>query len=474
MKKNNKQDISIIIPAYNEEKNLPATIESINKALESIKAKYEIIVVDNNSTDKTSKLAENLGAKVVFQKERSIAKTRNAGAKVAIGKYLLFVDADTEIPANLVNKAYEEIIKEKVTLVSTIMTFKKYPSISSYGIWFYNLISKIIKRGIGPFIFVQKDAFQKVGGFNEEYYAFEEVEFFNKIKKNFGRSGFKVLFIPVKTSGRKFEKGKRDTNKFLLLLVAQFLGKDIGKDKKQLDFWYQESNVQQKNNRYKIALLFLIWFLFTSDNRFIIIDDPIRQWAYITTPIIFLLMVPVILDRKKDIKIFIEVVAITMIIEIIGSKTGIPFGKYDYSDIYGQIGILGVPIFIGIAWYIILTGISFITKNRWLTAIVIIFFDVLLEVFAVKSGLWTWDDSNFSLFGVPIINYITWGVIAFLLYPLVIKQKVNRIFATALITVLLGYISATMLIMGYQIGIIGYIYVLVLMAIGLRYSIKNL
>ena len=96
--------VSILIPAYNEEKNISKTIESVLK-LNYPKNKIEIIVVDNESSDSTIKLAKKYGAKthILFGKPPLVCQQRNLGAKRATGEYLLFLDHDMEISKGLLN-----------------------------------------------------------------------------------------------------------------------------------------------------------------------------------------------------------------------------------------------------------------------------------------------------------------------------------------------------------------------------------
>ncbi len=102
-------DYSIIVPAYNESKYLPATLDMIHQAMETIPLKGEIIVTDNNSTDDTADLAQKNGAKVIFEPVNQISRARNAGARAAVGKYLVFVDADTHISAELLTTALDNL-----------------------------------------------------------------------------------------------------------------------------------------------------------------------------------------------------------------------------------------------------------------------------------------------------------------------------------------------------------------------------
>src|SRR6266702_6002086 len=89
--------ISFIVPAYNEELELLSTIASIRVAASGVTQPYEIIVVDDASTDATAELAAQAGARVIPINRRQIAASRNAGARAAQGEYLFFVDADTRI-----------------------------------------------------------------------------------------------------------------------------------------------------------------------------------------------------------------------------------------------------------------------------------------------------------------------------------------------------------------------------------------
>src|SRR5262245_7900666 len=98
-------DYSVIIPAYNEEKFLPDTLTSIREAMAQMSLRSELIVVDNNSTDSTASVAAKGGARVVFEPHNQISVARNAGAREAQGQYLLFVDADTRISAELLQSA---------------------------------------------------------------------------------------------------------------------------------------------------------------------------------------------------------------------------------------------------------------------------------------------------------------------------------------------------------------------------------
>ncbi|PYJ28142.1 MAG: hypothetical protein DME90_08615 [Verrucomicrobia bacterium] len=97
--------ISLIVPAHNEEFELSSTLAAIHLAASSAAQQYEIVVVDDASTDATPEIAAQAGAKVVRINRRQIAAARNAGARAGLGEYLFFVDADTRISASHVTQA---------------------------------------------------------------------------------------------------------------------------------------------------------------------------------------------------------------------------------------------------------------------------------------------------------------------------------------------------------------------------------
>src|SRR5688572_3670388 len=97
--------LSFVVPAYNEEKWLAATLASIHAAANALGIDYEVVVANDASTDATASIAEAAGARVVSVENRQIAKTRNAGARAARGERLLFVDADTRVDEAVVGAA---------------------------------------------------------------------------------------------------------------------------------------------------------------------------------------------------------------------------------------------------------------------------------------------------------------------------------------------------------------------------------
>ena len=200
-------DYSIIIPAYNEEKYLPETLKSVEKAMSSVELSGEIIVVDNNSTDKTAEIAKSNGVSVVFEAHKQISKARNKGAESAKGKFLIFLDADTIMPEHLLERSLDNLINNNycgggVTFDFDIPQDKMCTIFKDFG----NYISVKYSLAAGAYICVLKECYDAVGGFSENVYASEEIWFSKKCKK-WGKRNHKVFKviddIKIVTSGRK-------------------------------------------------------------------------------------------------------------------------------------------------------------------------------------------------------------------------------------------------------------------------------
>lgn len=237
-------DYSIIIPAYNEEKLLPGTLEQIIESMSMVGAeKGEIIVVDNNSTDGTAKVAKAKNCKVVHEPFRQIAKARNTGASFARGKYLLFIDADTLIPGPTLIEALRTMQQDGVGGGGSILSFDKTHGRFWSGkvlpaLW--NFISKHFSLFAGSFVFCRADLFFKSKGFPETHFAGEEIIFNKRLKNTCREEGLKIAILqgfPVCSSARKLE-WHNDWS--ILTKVLPLVGLPwLLKSRKSCQFWYE-------------------------------------------------------------------------------------------------------------------------------------------------------------------------------------------------------------------------------------------
>ena len=178
---------SIVIPAFNEENYLGNTLDSLRSGMSEISdLKWEIIVVDNNSSDKTAEVATAKGARVVFEPINQISKARNTGAKLAKGEYLIFIDADTQVSPELLGLVLKKLKYYNCGGGGSTLVFDSNRNQIFFGSFlpkFWSLISIVLRLAAGSFIFCRKELFVESGGFSEKLFAGEELLFSQNLKK---------------------------------------------------------------------------------------------------------------------------------------------------------------------------------------------------------------------------------------------------------------------------------------------------
>lgn len=201
--------ISVVVPAYNEEKLLGESLRSIKAAAAAFTERdwaSELVVCDNNSTDETSRIARSEGALVVFEAQNQISRARNCGAAAASGDWLVFVDADSRPSRELFADLAEAIAGG--TCVGGGCTIKLdgdhfLANLVAEG---WNRLSRLRRWAAGSFVFCEAVAFQRLGGFSLELYASEEIEFSERLKRLARQTGKEVVILrhhPLATSARK-------------------------------------------------------------------------------------------------------------------------------------------------------------------------------------------------------------------------------------------------------------------------------
>ena len=201
--------ISVIIPAFNEEKLIGATLREIGGSMAGFTQcgfETEVIVCDNNSTDSTAAMARGTGAQVVFEPVNQIGRARNRGAAVAAGEWLLFVDADSRPTPELFAEVAAQIESGRCVAGGCTVRMDERHFWADLGTGLWNVISRTRKWVAGSFIFCEAAAFREVGGFNLELFASEELDLSKKLNKLARRQGKKVVILhrhPLLTSARK-------------------------------------------------------------------------------------------------------------------------------------------------------------------------------------------------------------------------------------------------------------------------------
>lgn len=201
--------ISIVVPAFNEEKLLGATLRSIQEASKSFTKlgwETELVVCNNNSTDRTAEIAQASGAKVIFEPVNQIARARNTGASAATGDWIIFVDADSHPTAELFADVAEQIRDGRCMAGGCVVRLDERHFLADRLTSVWNWVSRLRKWSAGSFIFCQADAFREVGGFSRDLFASEEIELSNRLKKLAKSRAQKIVILhkhPMLTSARK-------------------------------------------------------------------------------------------------------------------------------------------------------------------------------------------------------------------------------------------------------------------------------
>ena len=224
--------LSIIIPAHDEEALLGATIDALHTAARATGEDYEIVVVDDSSTDATADVARAHGARVIRADVHQIAGARNAGARASQGDMLVFVDADTIVQPEVLREAAAALRAGAVGGGAGAVFDKSAPRWAHVAIGLAAWILRTAGWAAGCFFFARREAFERVGGFDERYFASEEIHLSRALKR-LGR--FVILPHAVLTSARKAEVY---TMRHSLWLMLRMLWPGSLKRREGLEFWY--------------------------------------------------------------------------------------------------------------------------------------------------------------------------------------------------------------------------------------------
>ncbi len=211
-------DLSVIIPAYNEEKYIGKCIRSVKN--QNKKLDYEIIVSDSQSTDDTTNIARKAGVKVVLGPKKGPSFGRNLGAKKAKGKYLLFIDADATLDRNTFSALSDGIRDQKKAVFLAKLKQDKDGKTKNAAFKIFNIMNGfLIKHAskfavfTGSFICIRSDAFRNIGGFNNKFSLSEDRDLVIKAMKYGDLCILKDVYVRVSTRRAK----KYGWAKFLLL-----------------------------------------------------------------------------------------------------------------------------------------------------------------------------------------------------------------------------------------------------------------
>ena len=194
-----RDTISIIIPVLNEEDQIGHLLQYLLKHSSSIIT--EIMVVDGGSTDQSKAIIKGFEQVILIDSPKGRAKQMNTAATAAKGDILYFLHADTYPP-----KGFEQLILKETQLGNAAGCFRLKFSDPNHFIlkiapWFTKFKSALFRGGDAS-LFIRKEDFESLGGFNERYVIYEDVEFIHRISKRFT---FSIIDAFVHTSERKFK-----------------------------------------------------------------------------------------------------------------------------------------------------------------------------------------------------------------------------------------------------------------------------
>jgi glycosyltransferase involved in cell wall biosynthesis len=242
--------LSIVIISKNEEQCLPRLLDSIKR--QGIdENKYEIILSDANSTDKTREIAQSFGCRIVDGGLPS--KGRNNGARAAKGDLLLFLDSDVVLPKNFLRYNLNEFLQRKLVSGTTIYRPMSRKMVDKFFYATYNflaLITQLFSPHAGGFcIFIKKETFDDIGGFNENILFAEDMD----LVKRSGKTGnFRILSgPPILCDVRRMEKEGRAH--FAIKYVYAELRRMVLGDRDGAPFNYdmQGVNIKEEAQRMK-------------------------------------------------------------------------------------------------------------------------------------------------------------------------------------------------------------------------------
>jgi glycosyltransferase involved in cell wall biosynthesis len=205
--------ISVVIPAFNEEAYLGATLASVGRAAALLSdgggVSAEVVVVDNDSSDSTAEVARAFGATVVGETRHNVAAVRNTGARLAGGDVLVFVDADTVVPRGLLRRVAGVLAEPGCPGGAVDTDYRPAKLASKIYLRAWRLVGRLSGVAQGATQFCRREAFHELGGYDETLFMGEDVDFYLRLKRLARRRRGVVVLIDdvrVAPSTRRFDQ----------------------------------------------------------------------------------------------------------------------------------------------------------------------------------------------------------------------------------------------------------------------------
>lgn len=192
--------ISVVVPAFNEEKNITSCLKALKKQNFS-KQNYEIIVVNNASTDKTGEIADKIGVKVVFEPQKGLTFALKKGFDSSRGQMIAVTDADTIVPPDWLEKMADTFQKNSsLVSLSGRISFQPKNFLILVAELTMNVFSLLSHSGFGCNFAFKKEIYHKIG-LSENHLSWETD--FSTRAKSYGQTAF-LWGNPVLTSSRHY------------------------------------------------------------------------------------------------------------------------------------------------------------------------------------------------------------------------------------------------------------------------------
>ncbi|PLX26569.1 hypothetical protein C0581_04015 [Candidatus Parcubacteria bacterium] len=228
---NEKQPLfSIVVPAYNEEEFITACVSDLKKIQNDFD--IEIIVVDNNSTDKTAEITRTLDVIFLQEKTQGVGAARRAGTEIAQGSFIVHVDADTRLPQGYLERVYDKFTHdEKLVCVGGQFLFYDAPAwkrvlrfFNHWALWLFAVVVSFGKIGpMGNNMTFKKDVYDRTDGFDAQLKYGEDMDLCRRLSA-FGKIRLDMR-LKCHTSVRRFKFNKRLWDYFLNFVKMSIVGK---------------------------------------------------------------------------------------------------------------------------------------------------------------------------------------------------------------------------------------------------------
>lgn len=238
--------MSVIIPAHNEEDYIGHCLRSVRTAERRLPKPVEAVVVLNRCTDRTAAIARELGATIIHEDARNLARIRNAGIRASTGAVIVTIDADSYMSDNMLAEVSHRLATGRYVGGGV----RIMPERMSVGIFFSTMTFAprlLLERCWAGMFWTRREYFDAAGGFDEDMVSAEDVAFAMRLRAFGQTKGLRygiIMRAHIVTSCRKFDlfgdwylfRNRR--------LVSRIL---TGHDQEAADhFYYEQRQMEQR------------------------------------------------------------------------------------------------------------------------------------------------------------------------------------------------------------------------------------